>query len=58
MGYRAWNNYEQAAAEQHRAVWTSLPWPRRLALRARQLAIMALILGLPVLLIARAAGLF
>lgn len=58
MGYRAWNNYEQAAAEQQRAAWAVLPWRRRLALRARQLVIMALVLGLPALLIARTAGLF
>ena len=58
MGYRAWNNYEEDAEHAYRAALSELPLRRRILIRLRQLAILALIFGLPALLIVRGLGLF
>ena len=57
MGYRTWNNYERAAEQNYRAAWNALPLRKRILLRLRQAAILAVIFGLPAFLIARAFAL-
>ena len=58
MGYRTWNNYEEAAEAERRAAWAALPPHKRIVWRLRLIAIVTVIFGLPTLLIARGIGLF
>ncbi|WP_158007417.1 hypothetical protein [Methyloceanibacter stevinii] len=58
MGYRAWNNYEEAAEQERRAVVARMPFRERALLRFRQVLVLAALLALPAIVVLKLLRLF